>query len=73
MTKMRESKPPIKPKVDNEIDTQNFDDFEEFPEKEANTATTAPKELEVPVKESFIGYTFKRYDNKSPKLTDMFQ
>lgn len=66
--KMRDSKAPIKPKVENEIDTQNFDDFDDLPEKEPS------KELEAPnLKESFIGYTFKRYDNKTPKLSDMFQ
>lgn len=67
--KMRESKSPIRPKVDSEIDTQNFDDFEEQAEKDGKMELDAPNAKP----ETFVGYTFKRYDNGAPKLADMFK
>lgn len=67
-----ESKAPIIPKVENEIDTQNFDDFEQTNDSE-DQLSALPASLNAKPNTEFVGYTFKRVDNAKPKALDMFK
>ena len=60
---VRRQKAPIVPKVDSEIDTQNFDKFEELEDGvDEGTEDSA----------AFIGYTFKRVEAPKPIGADFF-
>lgn len=85
---LRKQTPPIVPQVNSEIDTQNFDDFESEVETHVISLVISviivsisegdavclqePETDHKAAQDSFIGYTFKRYDNSKPKLADMF-
>eukprot|EP00479_Gromia_sphaerica_P001948 TRINITY_DN1228_c0_g1_i1.p1 TRINITY_DN1228_c0_g1~~TRINITY_DN1228_c0_g1_i1.p1 ORF type:complete len:156 (+),score=36.21 TRINITY_DN1228_c0_g1_i1:774-1241(+) len=71
------STPPIVPEVTSPTDIRNFDKFEEIGPKPAdqdeskvrlavNRSTPDPNNMQ------FLGYTFKRYDDKRPDLASMF-
>jgi len=58
----RGSKAPIVPTVTSEIDTQNFDKFEDVEDTGED----------VPDNSSFIGYTFKRVEQPKAITSDFF-
>jgi len=68
---IRRTKAPIVPNVTSELDTQNFDKFEDLTDEQmameeaAALAGTAGDT-------SFIGYTFKRVEQPKANLSDMF-
>jgi hypothetical protein len=62
--------PPIVPEVKSDVDISNFDHFDEAPEDEFSELppmSSKGAETNMP----FLGYTFKRYDDKRPALADM--
>ena len=68
---VRKTKSPIIPSVTNELDTQNFDKFEDLLADEALAAEEAAALGAAGADNSFIGYTFKRVEQ--PKMAaDMF-
>ena len=68
---IRKTKSPIVPAVTNELDTQNFDKFEDLTNDEALAAEEAAALGAAGADNSFVGYTFKRVEQ--PKMAaDMF-
>lgn len=63
---IRKTKSPIIPSVTNELDTQNFDKFEDLLTDEALAAEEAAALGAAGADNSFIGYTFKRVEQ--PKM-----
>jgi serine/threonine kinase 38 len=61
---LRQSKAPIVPTVVSEIDTQNFDNFEDLPQEDGDASN-------VPTN-SFEGYTFKRVEQPKKINSDLF-
>lgn len=75
---MRQVKPSIVPRVDSEVDTQNFDKFEESADRPSNQSLDkiaqfdqSPRKLD-PTKNAFIGYTFKRPEQQKTSIMDLF-
>jgi len=66
---MRSAKAAIQPQVTSEVDTQNFDKFEEVHEQEEEEEDQ-PHKSEANT--SFIGYTFKRPEQPKPLDTNFF-
>ena len=67
---IRANVPPIVPEVKSDVDISNFDHFDEAPEDEFSELppmSSKGSETNMP----FLGYTFKRYDDKRPALADM--
>ena len=67
---IRANVPPIVPEVKSDVDISNFDHFDEAPEDEFSELppmSSKGAETNMP----FLGYTFKRYDDKRPALADM--
>jgi len=62
---MHKHKSPIVPKVKNETDTSNFDDFEE------DHPTEDVENVHVN-QDQFVDYTYKRFDDPKPSAHDMF-
>lgn len=60
---IRKTKSPIIPKVESEVDTQNFDKFEDI--DDAGDDATDDNA-------AFIGYTFKRIEPPKPLVADFF-
>lgn len=67
---IRDQKSAIVPKVTSDVDTQNFDKFEEITQtaEEKRQANATVKNSDG---QSFIGYTFKRPE-QTPTITDVF-
>jgi serine/threonine kinase 38 len=66
---VRKTRAPIVPAVTNELDTQNFDKFEDLTDEQLAADEAAA--LAAGPDNSFVGYTFKRVDQ--PKMAmDMF-
>jgi len=67
---IRQTRAPIVPNVTNELDTQNFDKFEDLTDEQLAAEEAAALAAAGP-DNSFVGYTFKRVD--APKMAmDMF-
>ena len=60
---IRRSKAPIIPKVESEVDTQNFDKFEDVDDATDDAADDNA---------AFIGYTFKRVEPAKPLVANFF-
>jgi serine/threonine protein kinase len=67
---IRRSKAPIIPAVANELDTQNFDKFEDLTDEQLAAEEAAA--LAAGVDNSFVGYTFKRVEAPKAISHDMF-
>eukprot|EP00455_Lapot_gusevi_P047714 TRINITY_DN6498_c0_g1_i9.p1 TRINITY_DN6498_c0_g1~~TRINITY_DN6498_c0_g1_i9.p1 ORF type:complete len:147 (+),score=52.66 TRINITY_DN6498_c0_g1_i9:124-564(+) len=67
---IRNTESPIVPEVTSEIDTQNFDKFEEVDSVDDDVPPLRPGESNAA--QPFIGYTFKRYEEKRTNLNDLF-
>jgi len=67
---MRTMKAAILPNVTSEVDTQNFDKFEEVKDSEEEDAEAGHNKSEQNT--SFIGYTFKRPEQPKPLGEDFF-
>jgi len=65
---MRKLKAPIQPKVISEVDTQNFDKFEDLQESTEEESAATRQEANS----QFIGFTFKRVDKKPDAVTGAF-
>jgi serine/threonine kinase 38 len=66
---IRKTRSPIVPNVTGELDTQNFDKFEDLTDEQLAQDEAAA--LAAGADQSFIGYTFKRVEQ--PKMAmDMF-
>lgn len=68
--KIRSTKAPFVPKVDSETDTQNFDQFEPT---ESNDFDEIPSDKQSEQNLPFLGFTFKRVDQKHKDLTALFK
>jgi len=62
---LRDDKAAIVPRVTSDIDTQNFDKFEDLPVSEEH-------ELSADASQSFIGYTFKRVEQPKALSANFF-
>jgi len=58
-------KPPVIPEIKSEIDTSNFDDFEESETMEKIAQSARVRTASKPIDPNFIGYTFKNFDAMS--------
>lgn len=67
---IRQSRAPIVPTVTSEIDTQNFDKFEDISDEQMAADEAAA--LAAGGDNSFIGYTFKRVEKPKAITHDMF-
>jgi len=70
-TNMRTMKAAITPNVTSEVDTQNFDKFEELKDQEEEEAGDQHQSSNE-ANTSFIGYTFKRPEQTKPLGEDFF-
>jgi len=63
---IRNTQPPIVPLITSDVDTRNFDNFDEEEEP-------APTEAAAPANgDEFEGYTFKRIEEKKPSMNSLF-
>lgn len=67
---IRRSKAPIIPQVTSEIDTQNFDKFDDLTDEQLAAEEAAA--LAAGGDNSFVGYTFKRVEQPKALSADMF-
>merc|ERR1712159_390712 len=81
--RLREQQAPIVPPVNGELDTQNFDDYEEQQTSASSRKSSAskspvrsPRDSLAPHRKSadqlFVGYTFKRFEAR-PTVMNMFE
>jgi len=79
---IRQTKAPWQPPVQSEVDTQNFDEFDDpnynyfFGDEGSDSNTTKPYLKDVDEKQlPFVGWTFRRFEKKQalkPRLEQLF-